>query len=79
MLYLDHTATCVSHNSNMGIESITTPAYKRNILHVLDYGLIMYVRVASVYVNLPRRLVLPPIVGGKLVSDAYRDSYCFMI
>lgn len=27
----------------------------------------MYVRVASVYVNLPRRLVLRTIVGGKLV------------
>lgn len=36
---------------------------KRNILHALDDGLIMYARVALVYVNLPRRLVLQPIVG----------------
>jgi len=56
------------------VESITTPAYKRNILHVLDDGLIMYARVAFLYVNLPRRLVLQPMVGGKLVPDACRHS-----
>lgn len=46
MLYLVVAATWVSHSSNMGIDSITTPAYKRNILHVLDDGLTMYARVA---------------------------------